>query len=63
MIQPKLQLVFSQSPEVLFAIRLSEVREAWFALFWFPFLPQSWFALFGALDRLEAERLRIMRGR
>lgn len=63
MIQPKLQLVFSQSPEVLFALRLSDVRDAWLSLLWLPFLPQSWFAWFGALDRLEAERLRIMRGR
>jgi hypothetical protein len=63
MIQRKLKLASSQPPEVLFAVRLSEVRDAWFTLLWAPYMPQSWFAFFGALDRLESERLRAMRGR
>jgi hypothetical protein len=57
------EIIASQPPEVLFAVRLSEVRDAWFTLLWAPYMPQSWFAFFGALDRLEAERLRAMRGR
>lgn len=63
MLQPKLQLVSSQPPEVLFALRLSEVRNAWFMLLWLPYLPQSWFAWFRALDRLEGERVRALQGR
>lgn len=56
-----LRVVASQPPEALLAHRLTEVRDAGLTLFWAPFMPQSWFAWVGACDRLEGERLRIVR--
>lgn len=57
----KLKLVSIQSPEALLAHRLSDVQAAWVTLCAFPYVPQSFFAWVGACDRLESERLRVMR--
>jgi hypothetical protein len=57
-----LKIVASQPPEALLAHRLSEVQAAWATLLMFPYVPQSFFAWVGACDRLEAERLRAVRG-
>jgi hypothetical protein len=49
-------------PEVLLLQRLNEVRDLWLAL---PFswgFPGAWFALFAAVDRLEAQRIRVLKG-
>lgn len=49
-------------PEVLLVQRLNEVREICLELpFTWP-LPQAWFALYEALDRLEAQRIRTVKG-
>lgn len=57
-----LKLVSSQPAEAVLAHRLTEVQAAWATLLAFPYLPQSFFAWIGACDRLEAERLRAVRG-
>lgn len=61
MTRSQLHLVTSQSTESLFVHRLTEVRDAWATVAMVPFLPQGWFALYAALDRLEAERLRFLK--
>lgn len=57
----KLRLVSEQSAEGRVIYRLTEVRDAWAAVAIAPCLPQGWFALYAALDRLEGERLRFLR--
>ena len=59
-----LKLVSSQPlPEVLLVRRLDEVRDALLSLPCTWYLPGAWFALYGALDRLEGQRLRMQHGR
>lgn len=57
-----LKLVASQPAEAVLAHRLSEVQATWTTLLAFPYLPQSFVAWVSACDRLEAERLRAVRG-
>lgn len=49
-------------PEVLLLHRLNEARALFLDLPFTWFLPQAWFALFSALDRLEAQRIRTLKG-
>lgn len=53
----------AELPEVLLVRRLDDVRDAWLVLTVAWFVPGSWFALYGALDRYEGQRLRMRRGR
>lgn len=62
MIRRHLKLVSVKLPEVLLVERLNEVRDAWLALLWTWLLPQAWFAFYAALDRLEGQRLRTLKG-
>lgn len=57
-----LKLVSSQPDEAVVARHLTEAAQAWATFCAFPYLPQSWFAWLGACDRLEADRLRALRG-
>lgn len=57
---PNIRIVASQPVEAIFAHRLTELRDAWFTLVTIPYLPQSWFAWFSAMERLEGERLRYL---
>lgn len=52
----------AELPEVLLVQRLNEVRALCLDLPFTWFLPQAWFALFSALDRLEAQRIRTLKG-
>lgn len=58
--QSNLRIVASQPAEAVFVHRLTELRDAWFTLLALPFMPQAWFALFSAMERLEGERLRYL---
>lgn len=49
-------------PEVLLVQRLNDVRDLCLDLPFTWLLPQTWFALFSALDRLEAQRIRTLKG-
>lgn len=62
MARTQLKLVSSQPPEALLAHRLSEAREAWYTLIAAPHLPQAWAAWYSAMNRLEAERIRYLKG-
>lgn len=49
-------------PEVLLVQRLNELRALCLDLPFTWLLPQAWFAVFSALDRLEAQRIRTVKG-
>jgi hypothetical protein len=49
-------------PEVVLIQRLNEVRELCLGLPFTWALPQTWCALYEALDRLEAQRIRTQKG-
>lgn len=61
MMRHNLKLVSTQLPEVLLVHAMNDVREAWIALVLAWFLPQSWVALWLALNRYEGHRLRMLR--
>lgn len=52
----------AEMPEVLLVRRLNEVRALCLELPFTWLLPQAWCALFSALDRLEAQRIRTVKG-
>lgn len=60
--RPNLNIVSVDLPEVLLVQRLNEVRALCLDLPFTWLLPQAWFALFSALDRLEAQRIRTVKG-
>lgn len=63
MSRTNLKLVASQPPKAVFALRMSEAREAWLTVLTAPQHLESWFAWFKALERLEAERIRYLHKR
>lgn len=52
----------AELPEVLLVRRLDEVRTLCLGMPFTWLLPQAWFALYAALDRLEAQRIRTLKG-
>lgn len=69
MVRRHLNLVRSRSerptadlPEVVLVQRLNEVRALFLDLPFTWLLPQTWCALYSALDRLEAQRIRTLKG-
>jgi hypothetical protein len=70
MTRPYLKLVSSRPgpppaelPEVLLVRRMDEVRDIVLELPFTWLLPQTWLALYAALDRYEGQRIRTRRGR
>lgn len=59
---PTLSALPAELPEVILVQRLNEARDAWLALLWTWWLPPAWFAWCAAVDRLEAQRIRTVKG-